>query len=76
MPGFGYVDNPSFPRHRDAAFEIRDYITRGINSNRDVHDLNQRSYARYRALRGRLRARRLPPSHVRQRVDRDAVEGK
>ena len=48
MPGFGYVDNPSFPRHRDAAFEIRDYITRGINSNRDVHDLNQRSYARYR----------------------------
>lgn len=47
MPGFGYVDNPSFPRHKDAAFEIRDYITRGINSNPDVFDLNQRSYARY-----------------------------
>jgi hypothetical protein len=47
MPGFGYVDSPEYPRHKDAAFEIRDYITRGINSNRDVFDLNQRSYARY-----------------------------
>ncbi len=48
MPGFGYVDSPDFPRHKDAAFTIRDYITRGINSNRDVFDLNQRAYARYR----------------------------
>ena len=47
MPGFGYVDSPDFPRHRDAAFTIREYITRGINSNRDVYDLNQRAYARY-----------------------------
>lgn len=47
MPGFGYVDSPDFPRHKDAAFSIRDYITRGINSNRDVFDLNQRAYARY-----------------------------
>ncbi|MCZ0936516.1 MAG: M14 family zinc carboxypeptidase [Gemmatimonadetes bacterium] len=48
MPGFGYVDSPDYPRHRDAAFEIRDYITRGINSNRDVFEMNQRNYARYR----------------------------
>ena len=48
MPGFGYVDSPDYPRHRDAAFEIRDYITRGINSNRDVFELNQRTYERYR----------------------------
>ncbi|MDE2945387.1 MAG: M14 family metallopeptidase [Gemmatimonadota bacterium] len=48
MPGFGYVDSPEYPRHRDAAFEIRDYITRGINSNQDVFDMNQRNYARYR----------------------------
>ena len=48
MPGFGYVDNPRFPRHKDAAFEIRDYITQGINSNRDVFDMNQRNYDRYR----------------------------
>ncbi len=47
MPGFGYVDSPEYPRHKDAAFLIRDYITRGINSNRDVFDLNQRAYARY-----------------------------
>ena len=47
MPGFGYVDSPEFPRHRDAAFQLRDYITRGINSNRDVFELNQRTYARY-----------------------------
>ena len=47
MPGFGYVDSPEYPRHKDAAFTIREYITRGINSNRDVHDLNQRAYARY-----------------------------
>ena len=47
MPGFGYIDNPEFPRHRDAAFQLRDYITRGINSNRDVFEMNQRTYARY-----------------------------
>ncbi len=47
MPGFGYVDSPEFPRHRDAAFELRDRITRGINSNRDVFEMNQRTYARY-----------------------------
>jgi hypothetical protein len=47
MPGFDYVDSPDHPRHRDAAFELRDYITRAINSNRDVFELNQRAYARY-----------------------------
>ena len=48
MPGFGYIDDPAFPRHKDAAFRIRDYITRGINSNRDVFEMNQRNYDRYR----------------------------
>jgi len=48
MPGFGYVDDPRFPRHKDAAFKLRDYITAGINSNEDVFDMNQRNYARYR----------------------------
>ncbi|HUF74723.1 MAG TPA: M14 family metallopeptidase, partial [Longimicrobiales bacterium] len=47
MPGFDYVDSPDYPRHEDAALELRDYITRGINSNRDVFELNQRAYARY-----------------------------
>ncbi len=48
MPGFGYIDDPAFPRHKDAAFKIRDYITAGINSNRDVFEMNQRAYDRYR----------------------------
>ncbi len=48
IPGFGYIDSPEFPRHRDAAFQIRDYITRGINASSDVFALNQRAYARYR----------------------------
>ncbi len=48
MPGFGYIDDPEFPRHKDAAFRIRDYITAGINSSRDVFDMNQRTYDRYR----------------------------
>ena len=48
MPGFGYIDDPAYPRHKDAAFKIRDYITAGINSNRDVFEMNQRSYDRYR----------------------------
>ncbi|MCE2455431.1 MAG: hypothetical protein J4G12_06355 [Gemmatimonadetes bacterium] len=48
MPGFGYVDSPNFPRHKDAAFSIRGYVTEGINSNRDVFEMNQRTYERYR----------------------------
>ncbi len=48
MPGFSYIDDPSLPRHKDAAFKIRDYITAGINSNRDVFEMNQRNYDRYR----------------------------
>lgn len=48
MPGFGYVDDPALPRHKDAAFKLRDYITAAINANRDVFEMNQRSYARYR----------------------------
>ncbi|MDH3422573.1 MAG: M14 family metallopeptidase, partial [Gemmatimonadota bacterium] len=47
MPGFEYVDDPDFPRHKDAAFELRDYITSGINSNPEVVALNQRAYGRY-----------------------------
>jgi hypothetical protein len=47
MPGFGYVDDPRFPRHRDAAFRIRDYITEAINDLPEVVDLNRRAYDRY-----------------------------
>ena len=56
MPGFGYLDDPRYPRHKDAAFAIRDLITEHINAVPEVRALNRRAYARYRRLW--LRARR------------------
>jgi hypothetical protein len=47
-PGFNFVDDPKFPRHKDAAFEIRDRFSRAINEAADVRALNERGYARYR----------------------------
>ena len=48
IPGFGYLDDPKYPRHKDAAFEIRERITRNINAAPAVRALNQRAYDRYR----------------------------
>jgi hypothetical protein len=48
MPGFSYLDDPRYPRHKDAAFEIRERITRNINSVPELRALNDRAYARYR----------------------------
>jgi hypothetical protein len=47
-PGFNYIDDPKFPRHKEAAFEIRDRFSRAINAAPDVRALNERGYARYR----------------------------
>jgi hypothetical protein len=47
-PGFGYVDDPRYPRHKEAAFEIRDRFTRAIQARAEVRALNERAYARYR----------------------------
>lgn len=47
-PGFSYLDDPRYPRHKDAAFEIRDRFTRNINAAPDMSALNMRGYARYR----------------------------
>ena len=47
IPGFGYIDDPLYPNHKDAAFKIRDYITRYINAADNVMALNQRTYDRY-----------------------------
>ena len=47
IPGFNYLDDPKFPRHKDAAFKIRDYITRYINDAEDVRAMNERTYDRY-----------------------------
>ncbi len=47
MPGFDYLDDPRFPRHKKAAFRIRDYITEAISSDPEIHAMNQRNYDRY-----------------------------
>jgi Zinc carboxypeptidase len=54
MPGFDYLDDPRFPRHKEAAFRIRDYITKAINANPDVYAMNQRNYDRYDRYGGRF----------------------
>ena len=48
MPGFSYLDDPRYPDHKDAAFEIRDRITEKINQAGSIRDLNERAYDRYR----------------------------
>ncbi len=47
MPGFSYLDDPKYPRHKDAAFRIRELITSHINADPEVQALNRRAYARY-----------------------------
>jgi hypothetical protein len=48
MPSFSYLDDPDYPRHKDAAFEIRDRITAKINAAEGIRALNERAYDRYR----------------------------
>jgi hypothetical protein len=48
MPGFSYIDDPKYPRHKDAALKIRGFITQAINAVPDVRALNERAYDRYR----------------------------
>ncbi len=52
IPGFGYLDDPDFPRHKDAAFSIRDYVTRYINAAENVRAMNERAYDRYQRYGG------------------------
>ncbi|MFN8061410.1 MAG: M14 family zinc carboxypeptidase [Vicinamibacterales bacterium] len=48
IPGFGYLDDPKYPQHKDAAFAIRDRITKNINAVPELKAFNERAYARYR----------------------------
>jgi hypothetical protein len=48
MPGFAFVDDPKYPRHQQAAFDIRRRIAAAINGIPDVKALNTRAYDRYR----------------------------
>jgi hypothetical protein len=47
IPGFSYIQDPRYPKHKDVAFAIRDYIVDGITSDARVRALNERMYARY-----------------------------
>jgi len=47
-PGFGYLDDAKFPRHKDAAFQIRERFSTSVNAAPEVRALNTRAYARYR----------------------------
>jgi hypothetical protein len=48
IPGFNYLDDPKYPRNKEAAFKIREMITKNINAVPEVRALNDRSYDRYR----------------------------
>jgi hypothetical protein len=48
MPGFNYLEDPRYPHHKAAAFDIRDRITRAINAVPELRVLNERAYDRYR----------------------------
>ncbi|MEW5980735.1 MAG: M14 family metallopeptidase [Acidobacteriota bacterium] len=48
MPGFSYIDEAKYPRHKEAAFEIQRRITAAINGVPEVRALNARAYDRYR----------------------------
>jgi zinc carboxypeptidase len=47
MPGFNYLEDPRYPNHKAAAFEIRDRILTYIQEARDAMALNRRAWARY-----------------------------
>lgn len=48
IPGFSYIQDPRYPKHKDVAFALRDRIADAINSDARLRELNQRMYARYR----------------------------
>jgi hypothetical protein len=48
LPGFSYIDDPRYPRHKPAAFAIRDRIIENIMASPDVRRMNERAYDRYR----------------------------
>jgi len=47
IPGFNYLDDPKYPRHKDAAFHIRDLITQNMNAVPEIKAFNDQAYARY-----------------------------
>ncbi len=48
IPGFSYVQDPRYPKHKEVAFTLRDRIAEAIQSDARLRALNERMYARYR----------------------------
>jgi hypothetical protein len=47
MPGFSYLDDPRYPRHREAVFQLRDKIRAYVKEATDMIAMNRRAYDRY-----------------------------
>jgi hypothetical protein len=47
MPGFAYLDDPRYPRHKAEQLKLRSMITAAINAAPEVVALNRRAYDRY-----------------------------
>ena len=47
MPGFEFLDDPKFPRHKRAAFELRQKIADYLRASPETMELNRGAYDRY-----------------------------
>ena len=47
MPGFSHLDDPRYPRHREAVFQLRDRIWAYMKEASEIMALNRRTYDRY-----------------------------
>jgi len=48
MPGFTWLDDPRYPRHRDAQMKLLDKITEYARAESGTVALNERAYDRYK----------------------------
>ncbi len=48
MPGFGWLDDPKYPRHQDAQMKLLQTITEFAKAAPGTLALNERAYARYK----------------------------
>jgi hypothetical protein len=47
MPGFAWLDDPRYPRHKDEQMKLLNMITEYAKANADTVALNERAYDRY-----------------------------
>ena len=48
MPGFTWLDDPRYPRHKDAQMKLLDKITEYARAESGTVALNERAYDRYK----------------------------